>query len=299
MSVNRFLVGKVTITVALLLAAALSLHSGSPTSPASSTIQSLASPLRDPSRNTAVESREVINVVVDHTTTKTMPRRPATPLIHPNFVPKMLAMTPTGQVGDSLRISIKKCYNTTKNVWLTFDDGYTSQANLDSILGTLRVNNVRGRFFLIASWARQHPSMVSQIVSAGHFVENHTNSHAYLGQIGDSAVRAEIRYGQRPNTHPKLLRPPGGDGTYTVRLYNLAQEQGYLLCGWGTDTRDWSGASAPLIIQRVLQGDAVTPPAKAGDPILLHLSNTQTRYALPVLIKGLRAKGLTLDKLRG
>jgi hypothetical protein len=30
----------------------------------------------------------------------------------------------------------------------------------------------------------------------------------------------------------------------------------------------------------------------------MHLSNTQSRYALPAMIKALRAKGLRLERLR-
>ena len=209
-------------------------------------------------------------------------------------------MTASGMVGASVRASIKKCYNTTQNVWLTFDDGYTSQANLSSILDTLSAYNVRGRFFLVGTWARSHASMVNQIVAAGHFVENHTNTHTHthLNQISDAAVQTEIALGQPSNTSPKLLRPPYGDGAFTVRLYNIALEHGYQLCDWSTDTRDWTGASASIIVKRVVHGDRATPRAQAGDTILMHLKNTQTRNALSRLIKGLRARGLTFDQLR-
>jgi peptidoglycan/xylan/chitin deacetylase (PgdA/CDA1 family) len=200
-------------------------------------------------------------------------------------------------VSASVRASIKKCYNTSQNVWLTFDDGYTSQANLSSILNTLRANNVRGRFFLVGSWARANPSMVRQIRAAGHYLENHTNTHRSLDRISDAAVSWEIAYGQQANTSPKLLRPPYGDGVYTTRLYYLALRQGYRLCQWGTDTRDWAGTSAPAIVNKVVYGDRLTPPARAGSTVLMHLKNTQTRYALPTIIKELRAKGLTFEKL--
>ena len=201
-------------------------------------------------------------------------------------------------VSASVRELIRKCYNTTPNVWLTFDDGYTSQPNLNSILSTLTANNVRGRFFLVGSWARSHPAMVRQITAAGHYVENHTNTHPRLDQISDAAVSMEIAYGQAANSSPRLLRPPYGAGAFTTRLYYLALQQGYRLCYWGTDTRDWAGLSASAIVNKVLWGDSMTPPARAGESILMHLSNTQARYALPTMIRSLRAKGLTFDRLR-
>lgn len=293
------LLGKVVVTAAVLVAGILPLLAGSPTSPEAAAFASQTSPFRDTPGGTAVSARNLINVGIVHTAPKVMANPPvALALLHPKFAVRKLKMTPSGLVSTSVRTQIKKCYNKTRDVWLTFDDGYTSQANLSSILGTLRANNVRGRFFLIGSWARRHPSMVSQIVAAGHYVENHTDTHAHLSWISDAAAREEIRYGQSSNSYPKLLRPPYGAGAFTVRLYNLAQEQGYLLCDWGTDTRDWAGASASLITKRVVQGDSMTPAAQAGSTILMHLKNTQTRYALSAMIKGLRARGLTFDPLR-
>lgn len=205
--------------------------------------------------------------------------------------------TVTSPVSAPVRTAISKCYNTTPNVWLTFDDGYTTAANLNSILATLKAYNVRGRFFLVGSWARSHTAMVNQIKAAGHYVENHTNTHASLNQVSTTSVTSEIRYGQGADTNPKLLRPPYGAGAYTTRLYNLAQAQGYRLCHWSSDSADWSGVSAATIVNKAVRGDSLTAPVRAGDPVLMHLTNTQTRHALPTLIKALRAKGLVLDKL--
>jgi len=292
--VKTSLLGKVAVTSAVLLAVVLPLFAGSAQTPVKASMATLTSPLQESPSTDALAAGRLTTIVADHTATPAMPKTSPAP---PKFVVRKLPMTPSGLVSQSLQKTIKRCYNTTKNVWLTFDDGYTTQDNLNSILGTLKANKVRGRFFLIGSWARQHPDMVNQIVAAGHFVENHTDRHSYLGQVSDPRARREIRLGQASNSYPKLLRPPYGDGAFTVRVYNLAQEQGYLLCQWNVDTRDWAHAPAPVIVNRVLRGDRTTPPARAGDTILMHLVNTQTRYALPALIRGLRAKGLTLDPL--
>jgi peptidoglycan/xylan/chitin deacetylase (PgdA/CDA1 family) len=196
------------------------------------------------------------------------------------------------------RMSITKCYNMSKSVWLTFDDGYTSQANLNSILSTLKAYNVRGRFFLVGSWARTHSSMVNQIKAGGHYLENHSDTHPALSSIGNYAVLNELAHGVVPTNSTKLLRPPYGAGAFTTRLYDLAAGQGYRLCYWGTDTADWSGVSSSVIVSKVVTGDSSTPPARAGDTVLMHLTNTNTRYALASLIKSVRAKGLVLDRLR-
>jgi peptidoglycan/xylan/chitin deacetylase (PgdA/CDA1 family) len=201
-------------------------------------------------------------------------------------------------VSPSIRALITKCYNTTGNVRLTFDDGFTSQANLNSILSTLRVYNVRAVFFPTGVWARSHPSMIRQIKAAGQRLGDHTYSHPHLNGLSNAAFRSQVANGQPANMSPRLLRPPGGAGAYSTRSYALAQAQGYRLCYWGVDTRDWSGVSAGTIVNKVLVGDSRTPPARAGDTILMHMSNTQSRYALPTMIRALRAKGLPLERLR-
>jgi len=37
---------------------------------------------------------------------------------------------------------------------------------------------------------------------------------------------------------------------------------------------------------------------RAGESVVMHLKNTQARNALPRIIRALRAKGLTFEKLR-
>ena len=204
----------------------------------------------------------------------------------------------TYPVNATIRAQITKCYNTGKNVRLSFDDGYTSRANLNSILATLKTYNVRGQFFLLGSWARSNPAMMRQIKNAGHYVGNHTDTHKILSHASGATAKSEIRRGQKPNTALRLIRPPGGAGAYTMRVYYQAKAQGYKVCYWGSDTRDWSGVSAATIVSKVVHGDAVTSPARAGDSVLMHLSNTQSRHALPTMIRSLRARGLSFDKLR-
>lgn len=203
----------------------------------------------------------------------------------------------TSAVSASVRDQIERCYNTTRNVWLTFDDGYTSQANLNSILGTLRAQNIRAHFFLIGDWARANPRMVAQIRAAGHYLENHSKTHASLNQISALSVRSEIAYGGPSNTSPKLLRPPYGAGALTTRLYHAAASQGFKLCHWTTDSSDWSGLDAAGIVNKVVNGDWVTEPARPGGVVLMHLNGRHTAQALPTVIKDLRARHLSFDTL--
>lgn len=205
--------------------------------------------------------------------------------------------TTTTAVSASVRNSIEHCYNTSKNVWLTFDDGYTSQSNLNSILAALKAQDVRAHFVLIGDWARVNPRMVAQIKAAGHYVENHPKTHASLNQISDTAIRSEITYGGPTNTSTKLLRPPYGAGALTTRVYHLAASQGFKLCHWTTDSSDWSELDASGIVNKVVNGGWVTEPARAGGVVLMHLNGNHTAAALPTVIRRLKAEDLTFEKL--
>jgi peptidoglycan/xylan/chitin deacetylase (PgdA/CDA1 family) len=100
------------------------------------------------------------------------------------------------------------------------------------------------------------------------------------------------------NGRPKLLRPPYGAGAFDKRVHAAAAAKGQKVCYWTVDTRDWEGASAATIINRVRYGDASTPPAMGGGVVLMHLQGRNTGQALPGVISAVRAKGLKLEPLR-
>ena len=193
---------------------------------------------------------------------------------------------------------IERCHNTTSAVQLTFDDS-ASATQLRSILSTLAANNVRGRFFVTGAWAAEHPSLFRLIKSEGHLIGNHTKSHPALSKLGEDRVLNEIRGGTAATNSPPLLRPPYGADALTARLRDIAGKLGYKLCRWTTDTRDWSGSPASVLIERVKYGDHVTAPITAGGNILMHGHGRYTGAALQGIIDVVRAKGLVLEPLSG
>ena len=77
------------------------------------------------------------------------------------------------------------CGNSSRYVWLTFDDS-GSPAQVRSILGTLRRNNVKATMFSIGTWARADPSLVNAMRRDGHIIDNHTATHADLASASTS-----------------------------------------------------------------------------------------------------------------
>ncbi|WP_203829871.1 polysaccharide deacetylase family protein [Actinoplanes palleronii] len=101
---------------------------------------------------------------------------------------------------------IERCQNTTRDVWLTFDDGGSAK-QVKSILATLKRNNVKGHFFFRGDWARQHPKLFSSIKAAGHVIGNHTS----LNRMGKTNLTKQIDAGTaatgEPNTAPHRCVP--------------------------------------------------------------------------------------------
>ncbi|MDQ3937833.1 MAG: polysaccharide deacetylase family protein [Chloroflexota bacterium] len=191
---------------------------------------------------------------------------------------------------------VERCGNTSSHVQLTFDDS-AGETRLRSILRTLKANNVRGRFFFTGKWAANNPSLLDLIKSRGHLVGNHTKSHPALSGISDERVLNQIAGGVQATTSPKLLRPPYGAGSFTTRLRDLAGRKGYKLCRWTTDTYDWDGSPASVLVERVKYGDHRSPPVRAGGVILMHGHGKYTAAALQGIIDAVRAKGLSLEPL--
>lgn len=213
----------------------------------------------------------------------------------------ILANGPVSSGGPSpaQRSRIERCGNTSQQVWLTFDDG-ADPTQLSRILSTLSRNGVRGRFFFTGVWRDRNPSSYRRILDGGHLVANHSYSHPALSKQSNAEVARQIRLGVRATTSPRLLRPPFGAGSFTSRLVDLAAAQGYSLCRWTVDTFDWDQASPALMKERVVTGDHRTPPVAAGGNVLMHGTARHTSTGgLQAVIDGVRARGLSLEPLRG
>jgi peptidoglycan-N-acetylglucosamine deacetylase len=193
--------------------------------------------------------------------------------------------------------AIERCHNSTDAVWLTFDDG-GSATQVTSILSTLARNNVKAYFFFRGDWARVHPTLFSKIKAAGHRIGNHTSTHPALSRMGTTNVVNQITGGTAGTGTPKLLRPPFGAGAFSTRLEQIAQSKGYQLCRWTTDTYDWDGTTTARMVERITYGDYRSAPVRAGGVILMHGHGRYTAPGLQQIINAVRAKHLTLPRLR-
>jgi peptidoglycan/xylan/chitin deacetylase (PgdA/CDA1 family) len=182
-------------------------------------------------------------------------------------------------------------------VALTFDDGpgpYTMQ-----VLDELTSLHAHATFFVIGRNVKDAPGVVQALRAAGMVVGNHSWSHPAMTKLSLAAQQSQVRrtqdlleatIGQRP----RFFRPPMWDWNRTTA--RVIAEEGMIGVLFSVDPEDWTQPGVTAIVRRALT-------ARDGQIIALHDAGgdrEQTVQALPLIIKGLRARGLepvTLDEL--
>lgn len=177
-----------------------------------------------------------------------------------------------------------------KEVALTFDISWGEKRTIP-ILEVLKEKGVKhATFFLSSPWTRDHPAIVEQIVKAGYEIGSHGHKHVNYSSLSEAEMRKQILMAHtilKTSTQqtPSLLRLPNGD--FDRRVLRVADDLGYRVIQWDTDSLDWKNPGVATIVNRVVT------KAHPGDIILMHASDScrQTHEALPQIIDQLRAKG--------
>ena len=174
-------------------------------------------------------------------------------------------------------------------VALTFDDGpgeHTSR-----LLDVLAAKQAPATFFLVGRSVQANPALVRRTVADGHAVGNHTWSHPDLSKLGTDQISAELSstadaIEAASGVRPTLVRPPYGATSDTVT--SVLSERGEPAILWDVDTEDWRTKDAVQTSERALAG------ARPGGILLMHDIHGSTVDAVPGIVDGLRAAGLTL-----
>jgi cellulose synthase/poly-beta-1,6-N-acetylglucosamine synthase-like glycosyltransferase/peptidoglycan/xylan/chitin deacetylase (PgdA/CDA1 family)/spore germination protein YaaH len=199
-------------------------------------------------------------------------------------------------------------------VAITFDDGPDPEWT-PKILDVLKRENVPATFFLIGIQADRFGGIASRIYREGHEIGNHTFTHPDISNMSDRLIKVEVNlteqlFASRMGVRTILFRPPYSidqepDTADQVRPLQVPQNMGYITIGDKIDPNDWRDDPRPSpeeIANRVITH---LPPCGAdtrfcGSIILLHDGGgdrSRTVAALPLIIEGVRAKGLQIVPL--
>jgi peptidoglycan-N-acetylglucosamine deacetylase len=192
----------------------------------------------------------------------------------------------------------------TGEVALTFDDGPNIGATRQ-VMQILDAHGTKGTFFEVGKAIDAQPQITRALYDDGQLLGNHSYNHdqwRWLDPGYPELQRTQAAFRRAIGTCPVLYRPPHGDRT--PFLARVVRDHDMHMVLWSASAGDWATDDAPLVARRILA------QAKPGAILLLHdgLDGIPTANrsvlvrALPLILDGLRAKGLTpvrLDKLLG
>ena len=157
--------------------------------------------------------------------------------------------------------------------------------DIDSILETLKNNNVHITFFMVGDWVDKYPEEVKKINEAGHEIGSHSNTHPHVNKLSAEKNLEEINLsvakiqkitGQKTN----IYRAPYGE--YNNTVIKTAEENGYYTIQWNLDTLDYKGLTGEQMWNRLKN------KLENGAIILSHNGTKHTADSLDMLIKNIK-----------
>lgn len=185
------------------------------------------------------------------------------------------------------------------SVALTFDDGPSE--GTAPVLEILQRYKIPAVFFVCGQNVRRLPQLTQAIVSSGHELGNHTDSHVDLWFRSRRVIHSELLRAQRTiedvtGVRPRCFRPTFGSRWFGLRavLEDLSLQQ----VMWDTGGDDWDSAGHET-------GTRISTSAGHGSIICLHdgrgllrdPSIQSTLDALNVMIPLLLDRGLQFRSL--
>lgn len=180
-----------------------------------------------------------------------------------------------------------------KFVYITFDDGPIPVVT-PFVLNTLKKFNCHATFFCIGDNVDKHPSILSDIISAGHTIGNHTYNHLKGWNSSNKDYIENVIKGSII-TSTRIFRPPHG----RIKKSQIKEIKKHY-------------HSTEIIMWDVLSGDYderiskeqcvrnVLKHCKNGSIIVFHDSLKafgRLEYALPVVLENLSNQGFQFRTL--
>ena len=176
-----------------------------------------------------------------------------------------------------------------KIIALTFDDGPSQYS--DAILDILKSKEVKATFFDVGTSSARYADTEKRMLTEGHQVASHSNTHAYLPKLNRDELRSELKAGfdslkNASGVDTRVMRSPYG--AFGVEQWKQAYDLVDMNVIWDIDTEDWKTPGAQAI------HDAVLNNAHNGAVVLMHDGGggrSQDVEALPGIIDDLKKQG--------
>jgi peptidoglycan/xylan/chitin deacetylase (PgdA/CDA1 family) len=177
-------------------------------------------------------------------------------------------------------------------VYLSFDDGPHPIATA-FVLDLLKVHNAKGSFFCIGNNVKKYPDVYQRIITEGHATGNHTQHHKNGWKTDPDEYLTDIREAQQ-YIESGIFRPPYGRVRF-AQLSRIRDELGLRPVMWSLLSGDFDPS-----ISGTKCADNILKNIRPGDIVVFHDSEKafeRLRYALPLVLELIRARGWVAEKL--
>lgn len=177
-----------------------------------------------------------------------------------------------------------------KVIYLTFDEGYEA-GHTESILNTLKENDVKATFFITSHYLNTASNLVERMINEGHTVANHTCKHPSLPTISNEEIEKEIMQlhqavYEKFNYEMKYFRPPKGE--FNERTLQKTAQLGYKTVMWSFAYFDWDEKKQPSVEEA---RKMIINNLHCGEIMLLHPNSKTNSEVLDTIIKEAKKQG--------
>ncbi len=200
---------------------------------------------------------------------------------------------------------------TDKVVYLTFDDGPSSQSTA-KIIEILKLYDVKATFFVQGRNVAKNAEALKMIYKAGHAIGNHSYSHNYTliysdeDSFWEDFEKCQEAIYSVVGIYPELYRFPGGSTAavdlngepFVKSIQTTLLEKGMQHCDWNIDSGD---AASGYASAGTIKSNAYSQIGKKKNAIvLMHDTDAKasTIEALPEVIEHYLAMGYRFDVLK-
>ncbi len=180
------------------------------------------------------------------------------------------------------RYSTSRGPNTSSYAVLSFDDCPRSSAAFRRVVRQAERLNIGLVLFPTGQCRRAGRFSVAYARRHGHYVFNHSVSHADLTRLSSAAIRREL---SSPGVVTNYGRPPYG--AVNARVKAAYRAKGMRIWLWNVDTNDWRGKSRSRVVRYVVRN------TRPGHTVLMHMQwNGFNGSALRAMRSGLARRGI-------
>lgn len=161
-----------------------------------------------------------------------------------------------------------------ERILLTFDDGPNPDTT-GTILEALNKYGIKSLFFCVGNNVNRYGSLLSEILSEGHSIGNHTYNHRKLSFLDTRAVADEIQMTNKAafdkfGIKMKFFRPPYGK--FDFKTHRIAKTNGLNMVLWSLLTYDFQNNFS--VVKK-----GISKSLKRNSIVVLH-DNTKSKGVL-------------------